>query len=123
MNHQAVALSAWPAAHLVRRWRPPRRHRRATRPLARTGLLLRPRYFTSSGAELQPRRTHPPSIWLGAFGDEDARAGRAEADGWLRSLFLLEPERGCRSRDRIGEVASRAGYDPKRPPTATPSAC
>jgi alkanesulfonate monooxygenase SsuD/methylene tetrahydromethanopterin reductase-like flavin-dependent oxidoreductase (luciferase family) len=70
-------------------------------------------HFTTSGAELQPRPTHPPPIWLGAFGPRMLDLVGRKADGWLPSLFLLEPERAYRSVDRIREVASRAGRDPE----------
>ncbi len=35
-----------------------------------------------------------------------------KADGWLPSLFLLEPEQAYRSFERIREAASRAARDP-----------
>ncbi|HEX8859614.1 MAG TPA: LLM class flavin-dependent oxidoreductase [Actinomycetes bacterium] len=71
------------------------------------------RHFTTNGAELQPRRVSPPPIWLGAFGPRMLDLVGRKADGWLPSLFLLEPERAYRSLDRIRETASRAGRDPE----------
>jgi alkanesulfonate monooxygenase SsuD/methylene tetrahydromethanopterin reductase-like flavin-dependent oxidoreductase (luciferase family) len=70
-------------------------------------------HFTTSGAEVQPRPTRPPPIWLGAFGPRMLDLVGRKADGWLPSLFLLEPERAYWSLDRIREVASRAGRDPE----------
>jgi alkanesulfonate monooxygenase SsuD/methylene tetrahydromethanopterin reductase-like flavin-dependent oxidoreductase (luciferase family) len=71
------------------------------------------RHFTTSGAELQPRPARPLPIWLGAFGPRMLDLVGRKADGWLPSLFLLEPERAYRSLDRIREVASRVGRDPE----------
>jgi alkanesulfonate monooxygenase SsuD/methylene tetrahydromethanopterin reductase-like flavin-dependent oxidoreductase (luciferase family) len=71
------------------------------------------RHFTISGAELQPKPARVLPIWLGAFGPRMLDLVGRKADGWLPSLFLLEPEQAYRSLDRIRKVASRAGRDPE----------
>jgi alkanesulfonate monooxygenase SsuD/methylene tetrahydromethanopterin reductase-like flavin-dependent oxidoreductase (luciferase family) len=37
-----------------------------------------------------------------------------KADGWLPSMYLLEPEAAFRSLQRVREAATRAGRDPDR---------
>ena len=70
-------------------------------------------HFTTRAADLQPRPARPIPIWLGAFGPRMLDLVGRQADGWLPSLFLLEPEQAYRSLDRVRRAASRAGRDPE----------
>jgi len=70
-------------------------------------------HFTTVAADLQPKPARPIPIWLGAFGPRMLDLVGRKADGWLPSLFLLEPEQAYRGLDRVRRAASRAGRDPE----------
>jgi alkanesulfonate monooxygenase SsuD/methylene tetrahydromethanopterin reductase-like flavin-dependent oxidoreductase (luciferase family) len=69
-------------------------------------------HFRTEAAELQPRPAHEIPIWLGAFGPRMLDLVGRKADGWLPSMFLLEPDAAYLSLQRVRDSAIRAGRDP-----------
>ena len=69
-------------------------------------------HFTVTEAGLAPRPTGPLPVWLGAFGPRMLDLTGRGADGWLPSMFLLEPPLAYRSLERVRRAADRAGRDP-----------
>jgi alkanesulfonate monooxygenase SsuD/methylene tetrahydromethanopterin reductase-like flavin-dependent oxidoreductase (luciferase family) len=70
------------------------------------------KYFASERANLQPQPTRRIPIWLGAYKNRMLELTGRHADGWLPSLFLLDPETAYRARDRVRSAAEQAGRDP-----------
>lgn len=68
-------------------------------------------YFATDHANLEPKPTRRIPIWLGAYRGRMLDLTGQSADGWLPSLFLLEPEAAYRARLRVLEAAARAGRD------------
>jgi alkanesulfonate monooxygenase SsuD/methylene tetrahydromethanopterin reductase-like flavin-dependent oxidoreductase (luciferase family) len=69
-------------------------------------------HFTVTEADLAPRPSEPIPVWLGAFGPRMLDLTGRGADGWLPSMFLLEPPLAYRSLERVRRAADRAGRDP-----------
>jgi alkanesulfonate monooxygenase SsuD/methylene tetrahydromethanopterin reductase-like flavin-dependent oxidoreductase (luciferase family) len=69
-------------------------------------------HFTVTEAGLAPRPPEPIPVWLGAFGPRMLDLTGRGADGWLPSMFLLEPPLAYRSLERVRRAADRAGRDP-----------
>ena len=70
------------------------------------------KYFATDGANLDPRPTRHIPIWLGAYRSRMLELTGRAADGWLPSLFVLDPEAARRARDRVRDAARQAGRDP-----------
>ena len=70
------------------------------------------KYFATGQASMQPRPQHSIPIWLGAYKPRMLELTGQRADGWIPSLFLLEPEAAYRALDRVRAAALRAGRDP-----------
>jgi alkanesulfonate monooxygenase SsuD/methylene tetrahydromethanopterin reductase-like flavin-dependent oxidoreductase (luciferase family) len=69
-------------------------------------------HFSTEAADLQPKPAHEIPIWLGAFGPRMLDLTGRKADGWLPSMFLLEPDAAYQSLQRVREAATGAGRDP-----------
>jgi alkanesulfonate monooxygenase SsuD/methylene tetrahydromethanopterin reductase-like flavin-dependent oxidoreductase (luciferase family) len=70
------------------------------------------KYFALDHANLQPKPERRIPIWLGAYKPRMLDLTGRSADGWLPSLFLLEPDDAYRARERVCTAAMRAGRDP-----------
>jgi alkanesulfonate monooxygenase SsuD/methylene tetrahydromethanopterin reductase-like flavin-dependent oxidoreductase (luciferase family) len=70
------------------------------------------KYFATDRANLEPKPAHRIPIWLGAYKDRMLDVTGRGADGWLPSLFLLEPEAAYAARNRVRAAAAQAGRDP-----------
>jgi alkanesulfonate monooxygenase SsuD/methylene tetrahydromethanopterin reductase-like flavin-dependent oxidoreductase (luciferase family) len=69
-------------------------------------------YFTLDHASLQPRPERHIPIWLGAYKPRMLELAGRSADGWIPSLFLLEPDAAYRAREQVRAAAMQAGRDP-----------
>jgi alkanesulfonate monooxygenase SsuD/methylene tetrahydromethanopterin reductase-like flavin-dependent oxidoreductase (luciferase family) len=78
----------------------------------RPGFTYAGEHFSVTEADLAPRPSGPIPVWLGAFGPRMLDLTGRGADGWLPSMFLLEPPLAYRSLERVRRAASRAGRDP-----------
>jgi alkanesulfonate monooxygenase SsuD/methylene tetrahydromethanopterin reductase-like flavin-dependent oxidoreductase (luciferase family) len=76
------------------------------------------KYFAIDRASLQPKPEHPIPIWLGAYKLRMLELTGRSADGWIPSLFLLDPQAASRARERVRAAALRAGRDPDVPTCA-----
>jgi alkanesulfonate monooxygenase SsuD/methylene tetrahydromethanopterin reductase-like flavin-dependent oxidoreductase (luciferase family) len=70
------------------------------------------KYFALDHANLQPRPERRIPIWLGAYKPRMLELTGRSADGWIPSLFLLEPDAAYQARERVRTAAMRAGRDP-----------
>jgi alkanesulfonate monooxygenase SsuD/methylene tetrahydromethanopterin reductase-like flavin-dependent oxidoreductase (luciferase family) len=70
------------------------------------------KYFAIDGASLAPKPEYPLPVWLGAYKPRMLELTGQRANGWLPSLFLLEPEAAYRARELVRAAALRAGRDP-----------
>jgi alkanesulfonate monooxygenase SsuD/methylene tetrahydromethanopterin reductase-like flavin-dependent oxidoreductase (luciferase family) len=64
------------------------------------------------GAKPGPKPAHPIGIWVGAYGPRMLRLTGRLADGWLPSLFNMEPDEIAKKHRTIDEAAERAGRGP-----------
>jgi alkanesulfonate monooxygenase SsuD/methylene tetrahydromethanopterin reductase-like flavin-dependent oxidoreductase (luciferase family) len=70
------------------------------------------KYFATDAASMAPKPESPIPVWLGAYKPRMLDLTGQRANGWLPSLFLLEPELAYRARERVRAAALRAGRDP-----------
>jgi alkanesulfonate monooxygenase SsuD/methylene tetrahydromethanopterin reductase-like flavin-dependent oxidoreductase (luciferase family) len=70
------------------------------------------KYFAIDRASMEPKPEHPIPIWLGAYKPRMLELTGRSADGWIPSLFLLDPDAAYRARERVRAAALRAGRDP-----------
>jgi alkanesulfonate monooxygenase SsuD/methylene tetrahydromethanopterin reductase-like flavin-dependent oxidoreductase (luciferase family) len=71
-------------------------------------------HFRTAEAELRPPADRAVPIWLGAYGPRMLDLTGRKADGWLPTMFLLEPEAAFGALRRVREAALNAGRDPDR---------
>ncbi len=79
----------------------------------RRPLRLEGEYYSISGGKRGPTPAHEIPIWLGAVKPRMLRLIGRLADGWLPSLFYLEPGALGRGNAAIDESATAAGRDPR----------
>jgi alkanesulfonate monooxygenase SsuD/methylene tetrahydromethanopterin reductase-like flavin-dependent oxidoreductase (luciferase family) len=68
-------------------------------------------YFAIARASMEPKPEHPIPVWVGAYKPRMLELTGQRADGWLPSLFLLEPQSAYRALERIRAAAAQAGRD------------
>jgi alkanesulfonate monooxygenase SsuD/methylene tetrahydromethanopterin reductase-like flavin-dependent oxidoreductase (luciferase family) len=68
--------------------------------------------YRTDHAELEPKPSPPPPIWLGTFGNRALATTGRLADGWIPSYDMAPPQRAAAMRERILEAATDAGRDP-----------
>lgn len=66
------------------------------------------KYFATHQASMQPKPEHPIPVWLGAYKPRMLELTGYSADGWIPSLFLLEPEAAHGARDPVLAERRRA---------------
>ena len=70
-------------------------------------------YYHLHGAKRGPAPAHDMPIWLGALKPRMLRLIGRKADGWLPSLFNLQPGDLPAGNTIIDEAATKAGRDPR----------
>jgi alkanesulfonate monooxygenase SsuD/methylene tetrahydromethanopterin reductase-like flavin-dependent oxidoreductase (luciferase family) len=70
-------------------------------------------HFRLEHTALEPRPQHPIPLWLGAYRPRMLDLTGRKADGWIPSLFLLEPSAAYRALKRVQAAAVHAGRDPE----------
>jgi alkanesulfonate monooxygenase SsuD/methylene tetrahydromethanopterin reductase-like flavin-dependent oxidoreductase (luciferase family) len=70
------------------------------------------RHFRIEDATLEPKPARRIPVWLGAFRPRMLDLVGRKADGWLPSMFMLEPEAAYLGMGRIRQAARSAGRDP-----------
>jgi alkanesulfonate monooxygenase SsuD/methylene tetrahydromethanopterin reductase-like flavin-dependent oxidoreductase (luciferase family) len=79
----------------------------------RGGIFADGREYQIRGAKRGPQPAHDVSIWLGAYKPRMLRLVGEKADGWLPSLYYIQPGDTGRGNAIIDEAASAAGRDPR----------
>ncbi len=69
-------------------------------------------WFRIGGAEVRPAPVRPIPLWLGAYGPRMLDLAGRKADGWVPSLWALDPDSAYRGLERVRAAASRAGRNP-----------
>ncbi len=70
-------------------------------------------HYRVEGAKRGPRPAHDIPIWVGGYKPRMLRLIARRADGWLPSLFGLEPGDLARANEIIDETALEADRDPR----------
>jgi alkanesulfonate monooxygenase SsuD/methylene tetrahydromethanopterin reductase-like flavin-dependent oxidoreductase (luciferase family) len=70
------------------------------------------KYFATDRASMEPKPERPIPVWVGAYKPRMLELTGQRANGWLPSLFLLEPESAYRALERIRVASAQAGRDP-----------
>ena len=79
----------------------------------RRGVNVDGRHYRVKGAKRGPEPAHDIPIWLGALKPRMLRLIARKADGWLPSLFYLQPGDLARGNAIIDAAAAKAGRDPR----------
>lgn len=79
----------------------------------RTRLSAGGEHYQVEGAKRGPRPAHDIPIWVGGYKPRMLRLIARQADGWLPSLFGLEPGDLARANGIIDDAATAAGRDPR----------
>ena len=79
----------------------------------RGGIFADGQEYKIRGAKRGPAPAHDVSIWLGVLKPRMLRLVGEKADGWLPSLFYLQPGELERGNAIIDEAAAAAGRDPR----------
>jgi alkanesulfonate monooxygenase SsuD/methylene tetrahydromethanopterin reductase-like flavin-dependent oxidoreductase (luciferase family)/FAD/FMN-containing dehydrogenase len=79
----------------------------------RRGVNVDGKHYRVKGAKRGPEPAHDIPIWLGALKPRMLRLIGRKADGWLPSLFYLQPGDLARGNAIIDGAAAKAGRDPR----------
>ena len=79
----------------------------------RTPLRIAGEHYRLDGAKRGPRPAHDIPIWVGGYKPRMLRLIARRAEGWLPSLFALQPGDLARANAVVDEAAVDAGRDPR----------